>query len=218
MSDLFSSTSTCCNYRIVPFSRVKKKNTSNSPSPRRIRTFATIFFWWLFKQKIGESLLGCFCFYAGKIILVPRLGGWWQRCVVKKKTGDFWSNERSYRTEGITWVVAICFKCSSLFGGNDAIWLAHIFLKGWFDHQLDTYLVTSDWWISGCFFWLRFWSFQKGHFWVVVSKIFYFHPYLGKISNLTNVFQMGWNHQLDLYSFVLRDWDGRLDDVDWIID
>ena len=25
---------------------------------------------------------------------------------------------------------------------------------------------------------------------------FYFHLYLGKISNLTNIFQMGWNHQL----------------------
>ena len=25
--------------------------------------------------------------------------------------------------------------------------------------------------------------------------IFYFHPYLGKLSNLTNIFQMGWNHQ-----------------------
>ena len=23
----------------------------------------------------------------------------------------------------------------------------------------------------------------------------YFHPYLGKTSNLTNIFQMGWNHQ-----------------------
>ena len=27
--------------------------------------------------------------------------------------------------------------------------------------------------------------------------MFYFHPYLGKWSNLTNMFQMGWNHQLD---------------------
>jgi len=27
----------------------------------------------------------------------------------------------------------------------------------------------------------------------VVSKIFYFHPYLGKIPNLTNIFQRGWN-------------------------
>ena len=32
--------------------------------------------------------------------------------------------------------------------------------------------------------------------WLVVSTIFYFHPYLGKWSNLTNFFQMGWNHQL----------------------
>ncbi len=31
---------------------------------------------------------------------------------------------------------------------------------------------------------------------VVVSNIFYFHPYLGENSNLTNIFQMGWNHQL----------------------
>ena len=31
---------------------------------------------------------------------------------------------------------------------------------------------------------------------VVVSKIFHFHPYPGKWSNLTNIFQMGWNHQL----------------------
>ena len=31
--------------------------------------------------------------------------------------------------------------------------------------------------------------------WVVVSNIFYFHPYLGKIPILTNIFQMGWNHQ-----------------------
>ena len=27
--------------------------------------------------------------------------------------------------------------------------------------------------------------------WLVVSKIFYFHPYLGKIPNWTNIFQRG---------------------------
>ena len=27
---------------------------------------------------------------------------------------------------------------------------------------------------------------------------FNFHPYLGKWSNLTNIFQMGWNHQLGI--------------------
>ena len=37
--------------------------------------------------------------------------------------------------------------------------------------------------------------------WVVVSNIVYFHPYLGKISNLTNIFQMGWIHRLEKYSF-----------------
>ena len=31
---------------------------------------------------------------------------------------------------------------------------------------------------------------------VVVSNMFYFHPHLGKIPNLTNIFQRGWNHQL----------------------
>ena len=33
-------------------------------------------------------------------------------------------------------------------------------------------------------------------YWMVVSKVFYFHPNLGKWSNLTNIFQMGRNHQL----------------------
>ena len=32
--------------------------------------------------------------------------------------------------------------------------------------------------------------------WVAVSNVFYFHPYLGKIPVLTNIFQRGWNHQL----------------------
>ena len=30
---------------------------------------------------------------------------------------------------------------------------------------------------------------------LVASNIFYFHPYLGRIPILTNIFQMGWNHQ-----------------------
>ena len=28
------------------------------------------------------------------------------------------------------------------------------------------------------------------------KHFFYVHPYLGKISNLTNIFQVGWNHHL----------------------
>ena len=33
---------------------------------------------------------------------------------------------------------------------------------------------------------------------MVVSNIFYVHPYLGKIPILTNIFQRGWNHQLEV--------------------
>ena len=51
-------------------------------------------------------------------------------------------------------------------------------------------------------------SHQKG-IQVVVSNISYFHPYLGRWSSLTNMFQMGWfNHQLgkfqELVNFSLR--------------
>ena len=36
------------------------------------------------------------------------------------------------------------------------------------------------------------------------SNIFYFQPYLGKWSNLTNIFQMGWfNHQIDKNGLVV---------------
>ena len=38
---------------------------------------------------------------------------------------------------------------------------------------------------------------------VVVSNMFYFHPYLGKIPILTNILQRGWNHQPDIHVFVL---------------
>ena len=34
---------------------------------------------------------------------------------------------------------------------------------------------------------------KSNSYWVVVSNMFYFHPYLGKISDLTSIFfQMGW--------------------------
>ena len=39
-------------------------------------------------------------------------------------------------------------------------------------------------------------------FWVVVSSICRVHPYLGKIPILTNIFQMGWNHQPDYVWFL----------------
>ena len=47
--------------------------------------------------------------------------------------------------------------------------------------------------------WIPRWWFQRS---------FIFTPYLGKIPILTNIFQMGWNHQLDTYSdHLLRYWN-----------
>ena len=43
-------------------------------------------------------------------------------------------------------------------------------------------------------------KYKPGITWLVVSNMFYFHPYLGKISNLTNIFQLGWNHQLETHT------------------
>ena len=49
------------------------------------------------------------------------------------------------------------------------------------------------------------WSWSHKNHWVVVSHIFYFHPFLGKIPKLTNIFQMGWfNHQPDQCSLCSR--------------
>ena len=45
-------------------------------------------------------------------------------------------------------------------------------------------------------------SWRIIHDWLVVSSIFYFHPYLGQWSNLTNIFEMDWNHQLDDFGFI----------------
>ena len=59
-------------------------------------------------------------------------------------------------------------------------------------------------WKLGCF-WEAFTKILK-HIWEITwifsgwwFQIFFsFHPYLGKFSNLTHIFQMGWNHQLVL--------------------
>ena len=40
------------------------------------------------------------------------------------------------------------------------------------------------------------WKYGRMVIWLVVSNIFDVHPYLGKWSNMTHIFQMGWNHQL----------------------
>ena len=44
---------------------------------------------------------------------------------------------------------------------------------------------------------------------------FNFQPYLGKISNLTNVFQMGWNHQLVKTQHRSSRWHRFFDTIIW---
>ena len=44
--------------------------------------------------------------------------------------------------------------------------------------------------------------FSQVSYWLVVSNIFYFHPYLGKVSILTNIFEMGWNHQPGIVTYL----------------
>ena len=38
------------------------------------------------------------------------------------------------------------------------------------------------------------------------SNIFYFDPYLGKITILTNIFQVGWNNQLEIWNLPNLHW------------
>ena len=47
---------------------------------------------------------------------------------------------------------------------------------------------------AGWKMWLESWNFIT-RWWFQNKK--YVHPYLGKITILTNIFQMGWNHQPD---------------------
>ena len=63
------------------------------------------------------------------------------------------------------------------------------------------------WVVSKCDVQTKDWRFL---FQVVVSNIFYFHPYLGKSSNLLNIFQRGWNHQL-----VFLCWASELFHMGW---
>ena len=53
-----------------------------------------------------------------------------------------------------------------------------------------------------------FWNNKK--LGCLVLKIFYVHPYLGKWSNLTNMFQRGWNHQLEKLGLLVGFFGGSL--------
>ena len=59
--------------------------------------------------------------------------------------------------------------------------------------QASEFEADADFWQFKAEQWMK----EAHDSWLVVSNIFYFHPYLRKWSNLTNIFQLGWNHQLD---------------------
>ena len=60
-------------------------------------------------------------------------------------------------------------------------------MKGiWVQCQLSVRPVIPCW----------FWVFGMGFPISCCDVVFCVHPYLGKIPNLTNIFQRGWNHQL----------------------
>ena len=80
--------------------------------------------------------------------------------------------------------IAACFVEWRGFGCQDASKLPPL------EKPKTVTFVSRD--LAGVFDLIRMVSFRGGG----NSNIFYFHPYLGKISILTNIFQMGWNHQL----------------------
>ena len=47
----------------------------------------------------------------------------------------------------------------------------------------------------------------------MVSIMFYFHPYLGKSSNFTNIFPRGWNHQPAIIMIMIEIYYSLLDAV-----
>ena len=72
--------------------------------------------------------------------------------------------------------------------------------------------ISNFWkWVPSC----EGWNLNEANEvndWVVVSNIFYFHPYLGKWSNLTNIFQMGWKkttNQMKNWNNTLETWKLR---------
>ena len=61
--------------------------------------------------------------------------------------------------------------------------------------QSDADILHEERYIRGSFiFWM---ASYNNKITMVVSNILYFHPCLGKIPILTNIFQLGWNHQPD---------------------
>ena len=69
------------------------------------------------------------------------------------------------------------------------------------------------------FGWVRHWNLKVDHWNTILGggfKYVYFHPYLGKIPILTNIFQMGWNHQLE-YNQLFTCFDRTNSIIPWFV-
>ena len=81
---------------------------------------------------------------------------------------------------------------------NETFWYQSFHYQGWFCQLfLRASHVKTIWCHQPCnrYWWtymIPFFGFSLGGDFIFKN----FHPYLGKIPILTNVFQMGWNHQL----------------------
>ena len=125
-------------------------------------------------------------------------GGWWSQVFKQSETFKSWVCS--------SLVLSRCF-CHPLVAADFSLY-PNMFLHSvgatssigvpnklsWFSttHQKNIYPNTH----CLLFFFGHDRCFQQMFFRVVVSNIFYVHPYLGKIPILTNIFQVGWNHQL----------------------
>ncbi len=110
----------------------------------------------------------------------------------------YWCSERNWPWKKKLVNERLCFP----FGGELLKYQRRTSLLGWHPRYPRVWRWLS-WW-SSCRI-----KKSKGimpfhttnYNWVVVSNIFYVHPYLGKIPILTNIFHRGWNHQLDKQGF-----------------
>ena len=92
----------------------------------------------------------------------------------------------SWKISGVSWNLQ-----RAISADGSEIRLTSPVEVGHFFSLFTKVFAPSKRWLFGIFF-------IKSNYQVVVSNIFYFHPYLGKISNLTNLLQRGWfNHQPD---------------------
>ena len=69
--------------------------------------------------------------------------------------------------------------------------------KNFLTLEVPTFLSNENSGYPGCLGLYRGWNTTQSYYILGgFLNIFYFHPYLGKIPILTNIFETGWNHQL----------------------